>query len=81
VVVAVTRSATTPPGLGGGARRLPADGSFEPLVDKHGLAAYLSVSVSWVDKRVARDDFPSYRVGGARRFRLSEVDQWLSGRR
>lgn len=51
--------------------------TFEPLVDKHAVASVLGKSVSWVEKRCADRTLPSYRVGGQRKFRLSEIEAWL----
>lgn len=51
----------------------------EPLVRIDEVAAELSMSVSWVEKQAKKelDDpgtgLPSYKVGGARRLRMSEV--------
>lgn len=51
----------------------------EPFVTVDEVAAELSMSVSWVEKQVKKelDDpgtgLPSYKVGGARRLRMSEV--------
>lgn len=49
----------------------------EPLVDKRRLAAITGLSVSWVEKRSREPDFPSYKLGRSRRFRVSEVEAWF----
>jgi len=53
---------------------------IERLLSKRQLADVLSVSVSWVDKAMARRGLPSVLVGGVRRFRYSEVEAWLAER-
>ena len=57
------------------------EAAFEPLIDKHTLSRMLGLSVSWCEKAHRREGMPSYRVGGRRLFRLSEVEQWLKERR
>lgn len=49
----------------------------EPWLNKRGAANHLGVSVSWVEKQAARSGLPSYLVGGMRRYRASELDQWV----
>ena len=50
------------------------------MLSKRQLAEVLGVSVSWVDKAMARRELPSVLVGGVRRFRYSEVEAWLAQR-
>lgn len=52
----------------------------ERMLSKRQLAEVLGVSVSWIDKAMARRGLPSVLVGGVRRFRYSEVDAWLAQR-
>lgn len=55
---------------------IPVNPSPERFVDKHVVAEYLSVTVSWVEKKTMDRSFPSHRIGGHRRYRLSEVGAW-----
>jgi hypothetical protein len=53
----------------------------EPYVDAKRLAEHLDVSVSTI-KRWRREGMPSHRWESTRlrRFRISEVDDWLNAR-
>ena len=42
------------------------------------LALILSVSTDWVYEKAASGELPSYKFGGHRRFRVSEVEEWAS---
>lgn len=52
--------------------------SPEPFVSVASLAGLLGVPISWVYERTARGEIPHYRVGRYIRFRISEVEHWLS---
>ncbi len=52
---------------------------LQPLLSKRDVAIYLGVSERTVDRWVAAGELPAYRVGGHRRFRLSEVDAFVDG--
>ncbi len=39
-------------------------------------ALALGVSTGWVYEKAASDELPSYKFGGHRRFRVSEVEDW-----
>lgn len=49
----------------------------ERWLSKRELAAHYSFSYRWVEEQT-RKGMPSRRIGGQLRFRLSEVDPWLS---
>lgn len=49
----------------------------EPYVPTKEAAAYLGVGVGTLRDWVHRRLVPSHKVGGARRFRLSELDAWI----
>ncbi len=49
---------------------------WEPEVSKRQLAERLGYSTRWVELRV-REGMPSRMVGAQRRFRASDVEQWL----
>lgn len=44
-------------------------------------AAYLGVKKSWLYENVRLGRVPSYKVGSMRRFKLTELEEWLLGRR
>jgi excisionase family DNA binding protein len=52
--------------------------SIEPWISVDDLARILGVSTDWVYERAASGELPSYKFGGHRRFRLSEVEEWAS---
>ena len=45
--------------------------------DVVGLAKYLSLSKKWIYERTCRNMIPHLKIGGALRFRKSEIDTWL----
>ncbi len=51
----------------------------EGLVDIQQAARFLHVKVSWLYEQVRLDRVPSYKLGGFRRFRLSELEAWVRG--
>lgn len=53
----------------------------EGLIGIEDAARHLSVKVSWLYEVVRLGRVPSYRVGKFRRFRISELEVWLSERR
>jgi excisionase family DNA binding protein len=50
----------------------------EPWISVDDLALVLGVSTDWVYEKAASGDLPSYKFGGHRRFRVSEVEDWAS---
>ena len=66
--------------------RLPRNGSsqqvaeIEPWIGVEDLALVLGVSTDWVYEKAAAGELPSYKFGGHRRFRISEVEGWASQR-
>jgi excisionase family DNA binding protein len=63
---------------------LPPNGSsqqiaaVEPWIGVDELALALGVSTDWVYEKAAAGELPSYKFGGHRRFRISEVEGWAS---
>jgi excisionase family DNA binding protein len=53
----------------------------ETMLTARQVAEYLGLRENWVYDRAIVGDLPSYKLGGSRRFRRSEVDAWLSERR
>jgi excisionase family DNA binding protein len=52
--------------------------NIEPWISVDDLARILGVSTDWVYERAASGELPSYKFGGHRRFRISEVEEWAS---
>ena len=42
-------------------------------------AEFLGVKVSWVYEQVRLNRMPSHKVGHFRRFKLSELEEWVRG--
>jgi excisionase family DNA binding protein len=51
---------------------------IEPWIGVEDLARTLGVSTDWVYEKAASGELPSYKFGGHRRFRVSEVEDWAS---
>jgi excisionase family DNA binding protein len=54
--------------------------SIEPWIAADDLALVLCVSTDWVYEKAASGELPSYKFGGHRRFRVSEVEDWACRR-
>jgi excisionase family DNA binding protein len=57
------------------------DPHIQPLLTKRGVALYLGVSERTVDRLVAAGELRAYRIGGHRRFRLFELEEYVGGNR
>jgi predicted DNA-binding transcriptional regulator AlpA len=57
----------------------PVDLTTQPLVDADHVAAMLSVKRKRIYELAARphDPLPSVRIGGARRFVVAHVEEWV----
>ena len=53
----------------------------ERLLTVDELADILGVHKNYVYDLASRGSLPSFKIGGMRRFRPSEVDDWLEGQR
>jgi excisionase family DNA binding protein len=51
---------------------------MEPWIGVDDLAMVLGVSTDWVYEKAASGELPSYKFGGHRRFRVSQVETWVS---
>ena len=51
--------------------------NIEPWISVDDLARILGVSTDWVYERAASGELPSYKFGGHRRFRASEIRRCL----
>ena len=54
------------------------EAAYEPRVSVKVAAHFLGVSTSLVYAWVERKQIPHYRLGRAVRFKLSELDAWLT---
>ena len=54
--------------------------SSEPLVTPDEVASYLSVSEAWVAEQARAGAIPAIKLGRYWRFRLSEVEAWLTSK-
>lgn len=54
--------------------------TIEPWIGVGDLALALGVSTDWVYEKAAAGELPSYKFGGHRRFRVSEVEDWACQR-
>jgi excisionase family DNA binding protein len=68
---------STPP-LDGDGRALRAT-SVEPLLSARQVTDILGVNLNYVYEQAVDGRLPSYKIGGNRRFRASEVEEWLRG--
>lgn len=50
---------------------------MQPLLDKHGLAEFLGVRVSWVEEATAARTLPITWVGRHARYDLDDIATWL----
>ena len=53
----------------------------ERMLTAKQLASYLGVHTNYVYNLATSGQVPSYRIGGNRRFRWSEVEAWLERQR
>ena len=53
----------------------------EKLVGYKDVADYMGVSYGYLRQLVSNDYIPYYKLGRSVRFRLSEIDNWLSERK
>ena len=54
---------------------------FETLITKKELVNGLGVSSSFINKLMAEEKLPYFKLGRAVRFRISEVSRWLERRK
>jgi excisionase family DNA binding protein len=55
--------------------------AVESFLTAHELAQKLQVSADWIYDQASTGDMPSYRIGTLRRFRISEIEEWLQRHR
>ncbi|OPX96763.1 MAG: Helix-turn-helix domain protein [Syntrophorhabdus sp. PtaB.Bin006] len=51
----------------------------DTIFDKAGLAEYLHVDVSWINKQITARAIPYLKMGKYTRFRKTDIDRWLEG--
>jgi excisionase family DNA binding protein len=54
---------------------------MESMMTARQVAELLGVHENWVYDRAASGGLPSYKLGGARRFRQEEIEAWLRAQR
>jgi excisionase family DNA binding protein len=55
--------------------------AMETFLTAHQLADKLQVSTDWIYEQASGGGMPSYRIGTIRRFRISEIEDWLQRHR
>lgn len=55
--------------------------AFETLISKKELTVAFGVSASFVNKLMAEEGLPHFKIGRAVRFRISDISNWLERRR
>ena len=49
----------------------------DKIFDVKGLAEYLGVNRSWVDKKVSQKEIPYFKCGKYTRFKKSAIERWI----
>jgi hypothetical protein len=52
----------------------------DAVFDKEGLATYLHVDVSWIDKHIGNRAIPHFHAGKYVRFQKGRIDRWIEDR-
>ncbi len=55
------------------------DSEVERFVAIQEAAKFLAVKISWIYEQVRLNRMPSHKVGHFRRFKLSELEEWVRG--
>jgi excisionase family DNA binding protein len=56
---------------------IPSGRPDDDIFDKQGLADYLKVDISWVDKQITNRVIPYFKAGKYTRFKKSHIDRWI----
>jgi len=51
---------------------------IQPLMDTHGVARYLCVDISWINKAVSEKRIPYVKVGKYNKFKKDVIDDWIA---
>jgi len=54
---------------------------LEPLIDAEAAAHILGMSTDWIYQEAAAGRLPSFKIGGRRMFRASELEAFIQARR
>jgi len=57
------------------------ESAMEDFLTAHQLAEKFQVSSDWIYEQASHGGMPSYRIGTIRRFRKSEIEEWLQRHR
>ncbi len=49
----------------------------DTIFDKKGLAKYINVPVTWVNKKIFFNEIPYFKAGKYPRFKKSIIDKWI----
>lgn len=49
----------------------------EPLIDAEEASRILGMSTDWIYQEAAAERLPSYKIGGKRKFRASELEDFI----
>jgi len=58
----------------------PDDRRVRSLLTRELAAAYLAVSTRTLDRIVRAGELRAYRIGGHRRFRIEDIDEFIGGK-
>jgi hypothetical protein len=53
-------------------------GQEDVVFDKQGLAEYLQVDLSWIDKQITKRAIPYFKLGKYTRFKKVRIDRWIN---
>jgi len=53
----------------------------DAVFDKKGLAEYLHVDISWIEKQITARTIPYFKAGKYTRFKRSNIDRWIETRK
>jgi excisionase family DNA binding protein len=57
------------------------DRRTQPMLTRDDTAAYLAVSTRTLDRLVQAGELRAYRIGGHRRFRIEDIDSFITSKR
>jgi len=58
----------------------PDDRRTRSMLTRESAAAYLAVSTRTLDRIVRAGELRAYRIGGHRRFRIEDIDEFIAGK-
>ena len=60
---------------------IPSARPDDEVFDKQGLADYLKVDISWIDRQITNRAIPFFKAGKYTRFKKSHIDRWIENRK